>query len=910
MAILKRNKKEPTRDLTKEVGVAGDVIFEGFEQEEARSDKVSIKEYREMIDKDPTIESLFNIFTLPIVAATYRIDAGEDDDNEEQADFIRRNLLEPPHKGGMESPFTLFTDQLLLSVVDGFQLWEKVYRIENGKLTLKKLAHRDSIGLSLIRGDDGGYGGVRQQVSYGNDSVDVILPAYKTFLFTHNKARDYLYGRSALRSLRKPYMKKARLEYLDSIALQADAIKPKVLVRTAEGTIDDGEGLDKKVSGVKRRVLDALAMLGERKAVASIPYGYDVKEMTQNGRDPHQSIERQNSEMARAFLATFTLLGSQGGSNVGSYALSDNLSDMLMISLKAFMTKVEEHVNQYIIADLHNLNFANPHYSEFHYDDLTSDTVQVIADAFMKLLEKDRISDEMVQGIEEQTASRLEINLEQLKKDREDRAKEEKKAEVSKTEGAQLSDIAARDFPGLYKELGVNEDNLGCIMLDLQPFDVLKHVPDAQNDLYVTDEAHSGGAVAETEAHVTLLYGLLQNGNTIKSQVDTVLNGWKCDSVVLDIVDSFPVPADAPAVPIVAKTWTPELQDANKRLSLLPHVNTFTEYNPHITLAYVKNDPDIVQKWVKALNAVIGGMRVTATGINYGDQPDEDEEDDANSGGKFLSDGLKWRRPLTPAEETVKLAELNEGMDNMEQTFIDVITPLSERITDELVAEAEKAKSTSDINVELPADYGKVIFNTIRTAYNYAKTGAADELNVPAPATSKEAIAGMQELTQFVIDKQQDDLKHLIRAEFLKAQRTNMLAEGDAEEEAAAATSFRTALAALLASWFLSKLKATAGSIVSQGVNNGRGDVFDDVAKPGDLFEYSAILDEKLCPICEDLDGAVVEYDEYRRTRWKPPIHFHCRCLWILIRKVSATYKLPKVTGLPFTAGGVDGPKL
>lgn len=898
MAILSRNKKEPTKDLAREVGVAGDVVFESFDKEESRSDKVSIKEYRDMVDKDPTVESLFNIFTLPIIAATYRIDADEDDDNEEQAESIRKNLLQPPHKGGMESPFTLFQDELLLSIVDGFELWEKVYKLENGKYVLKKLAHRDCVGLTLIRDDDGGYGGVRQQVSYGNESVDVTLPAYKTFLFTHNKAREYLYGRSALRSLRKPYLKKQRLEYLDSIALQADAIKPKVLIRTENSTVgDDTDG--SKTSGIKNKVLQALSMLGERKAVASIPYGYDIKEMTQNGRDPHQSIERQNSEMARAFLATFTLLGSQGGSNVGSYALSDNLSDMLMISLKAFMSKVEEHINQYVIADLINLNYANPHYPEFKYDDLTSDTVQVITDAFMKLLEKDHISDEMVQGIEEQAASRLEINLDQIKKDREDRAKQEAKEAANSSEksnSSELSDIGARDFPGLYKELGVNEDNLGCIMLDLQPFDVLKHIPDGQNDLYTTDKAHSGGAVAETEAHVTLLYGLLQNGNTIKDQVDTVLSGWKCDSVVLDTIDSFPVAPDAPSVPIVAKLWNSDLQDANKRLSLLPHVNTFTEYNPHVTIAYVKNDPDIVQKWVKALNQVIAGMRIASTGINYGDLPKDDEEDDANSGGKFLSDGLEWRRPLTPAEQSVSLADLTKRMDGMEEAFTQSMAPIVDKLTDELVTAATSAKSAADISVELPADYSKTIFTTIRTAYNYAKNGAADDLEMPAPATSKEAITGMKELTQFVVDKQQDDLKNLLRSEYLKAQRTKQLA--DSEEES---STFSKVLKVLLGAWFLSKLRDTATSIVSQGVNNGRNDTFESIGKPGDRMEYSAILDDKVCPLCESLDGKVLTYEEWLKTKWKPPFHFHDRCIWILLRKLipgKTDTTLPEITGI------------
>lgn len=934
MALIGRNKKQPAKDLTREVGVAGDVIFNGYDNEEARTDNVSIKKYREMMDKDPTVESLYNIFTLPIVAATYRIDADEDDTGETQAEFIRKNLLSPPHKGGIETPMSLFLDQLLMSIVDGFQLWEKVYELRDGKYVLKKLAHRDSIGLTLIRDDDGGYGGVHQMVSFGGKTVDVIMKPHKTFLFTHNKARDYLYGRSSFQSLRKPYEKKSRLEYLDSIALQADAIKPKVLIRTENTTVDD----DDSKGSLTKRILGSLSKLGERNAVASIPYGYDIKEITQKGRDPHQSIERQNSEMARAFQATHALLGSQGGSNVGSYALSDNLSDMLMITLSAFMTKVEEHINQYLIADLHDINFATPHYAEFHFDDLTSDTIEVMTEAFQKLLEKDRISDEMVEGIEKSTANRLEIDIDQIKKERKKRADKEAKeaARTNKPQGSddsesdgddddtpsgsqQLSDISSRDFPGLHEDLGVDSDKLGCIMLDLQTFDVLKHVEGGQADLVqaTKPEDHVMGAVAESEAHVTLLFGLLQNGNTMKAQVDKVLAGWRCDSVVLSEVTSFSVPPEAEAVPIVAniQAWDlsgDTLQEANKRLSLLPHVNTFGNYNPHVTIAYVKNDPDVVQKWTKALNQVIPGMRLSSTGINYGDAPaEDDEEDDAGDGGKFLSeDGNEWHRPLTEAENTVRFADINTKMDGFEESFLAKIQPIVDEVTESVVASAEGADPTK-FEVMLPPDYESVIFNAIKEAYNYAKTGAADELNASAPATSKEALTGMRELTTFIVEKQQDDLKNLVRAELLKARRTSLeLAEGDEEEEepATVADKFKAALAGVVGVWFVAKLKATATSIVSQGVNNGRADVFDGVAKPGDLFQYSGLLDGKICRICSDLDGKVVDYEEYRRTQWKPPIHFHCRCLWILIRKVSESFAMPEVTGLPEVAGDKTEP--
>lgn len=897
-------KTKPTKGkMTDEVGVAGEVVFNGFKDEEARADKTTIQTYRDMIDKDPTVESLYNIFTLPVIAATYRIDPDENDNAETQAQFVRKNLLEPPHKGGMELPFSLFLDQLLLSVVDGFQLWERVYRIdEEGHLALKKLAHRDSIGITLKRDKYGGYAGAAQRVNYMGEWKDIELEAYKTFLFTHNKARSFLYGRSAFKSLYPKYDKKRRLEYLDSIGLQNDAIKAKLLKRTEQGD------LGKEGKKARDKALSVLTKLGETKPVASIPYGFDVDVLDGEGRSPHESIERQNSEMARAFLATFALLGSQGkSSNVGSYALSDNLADMLMTSIKGFMTKIEEHINQYLIADIIDLNFAEKHYPEFHFDDITSDVVEVMTESFQKLLEKDKISDEMVQGIEEAAANRLEIDLDAIKKQREKQAKKDekeaaRKAAQSEEDGKELSDISSRNFPGLYDGL-VDEGKLGCIMLDLQTFDVRPHVEGADADLYLTDEAHSGGAVAETEAHVTLLYGLLQNGNTIKDKVDKVLDGLNIESVIVNDVGSFEVAADAPSVPIVAYVSSNSsrglyydgdnrLKQAHDRLALLPHINTFGDYQPHVTLAYVKNDPDIVQKWVKALGEKLRGMRIGATGINYGDLPEEDDDDEggaAGSGGKFLSDG-KWWRQLTPAEKTVKFAELNTKMDNMEQAFAKSAEPILKKYVEDLAATSASSK---DITVDLPKEYATLVANTIKEAYNYAKLGAADEHKVAAPATGAEAVAGMKELTDFVLEKQQADIKAIIIAE--RSKYPTQLADDDADELQRA---IEAVITAALLVWVSSIIEATASAIVSRAINNGRNAVFVSIAQEGDVYQWSALLDIKVCSICQTLDGSTVSPEEYGRTRWQPPIHFNCRCVWVLIRRLSASFRMPEANGI------------
>lgn len=198
-------------------------------------------------------------------------------------------------------------------------------------------------------------------------------------------------------------------------------------------------------------------------------------------------------------------------------------------------------------------------------------------------------------------------------------------ADSKKTKKA-VNQISARDIPNLYEGTGINIDDLGCIMLDVQPFDVLKYVPQRfHKDLLESTDRHNHkmGAVAESEAHVTLLYGLLENGNKWKDKVDSVLEGWDIDSVEIEEVGYFEKPDSYAIVGHVKKT--DELIDANERISLLPHVNTFSEYKPHVTLAYVNKNAS-VYNWVTFLSEKYNGKKIKAMGINYGRKEKIDNE--------------------------------------------------------------------------------------------------------------------------------------------------------------------------------------------------------------------------------------------------------------------------------------------
>lgn len=185
--------------------------------------------------------------------------------------------------------------------------------------------------------------------------------------------------------------------------------------------------------------------------------------------------------------------------------------------------------------------------------------------------------------------------------------------------GFTMSDISASDFPQVYEQLGINTGDLGCIMLDLNDIPVTNFVPDAEESLYFSNKQEFvKGAVAEDHPHITLLYGLLQYGSILKPQVDAVLEDWDSPTHLnIASIGVFPSrdPEEDYSCIVAHIEFTDDLQEGHDRLRLLPHVDTFPQYKPHMTLAYV-NGPATTE-WVEALQPLTGqGVRVL--GLNYG----------------------------------------------------------------------------------------------------------------------------------------------------------------------------------------------------------------------------------------------------------------------------------------------------
>lgn len=192
-----------------------------------------------------------------------------------------------------------------------------------------------------------------------------------------------------------------------------------------------------------------------------------------------------------------------------------------------------------------------------------------------------------------------------------------------------MNQIASRDFPDLYDGIDIDTDKLGCIMMDVEKIPVAQYIKDfTEDDLYFETNYDQSPLVGEEGAHVTLLFGLLENGNVWKDKVNQLLVNWSLDKVTIQEVSYFDLGDSYAVIGLVEPT--PALVDGHERLTLLPHINTFSEYHPHVTLAYIKHDEELLDKWVKPLNKKYKGQKVATKGINYGDLPEpEDVEEEA-----------------------------------------------------------------------------------------------------------------------------------------------------------------------------------------------------------------------------------------------------------------------------------------
>ena len=180
-------------------------------------------------------------------------------------------------------------------------------------------------------------------------------------------------------------------------------------------------------------------------------------------------------------------------------------------------------------------------------------------------------------------------------------------------------------FEKTYKDLDVNLDKLGCVMLDVEPLKSMiakdykgMHYSKNPNRKWIK------GWVAGNVAHVTLLYGLLDNAHNWEKHIEAVLDFWKMDSIEIEDISYFDSPYDDEEYYCIVAhiKVTDELMEGHQRLEFLPHINTFSGYKPHMTICYIRHDEKLRDDYIAKFKKLWKGKELKVKeGRNLGYLP-------------------------------------------------------------------------------------------------------------------------------------------------------------------------------------------------------------------------------------------------------------------------------------------------
>lgn len=167
---------------------------------------------------------------------------------------------------------------------------------------------------------------------------------------------------------------------------------------------------------------------------------------------------------------------------------------------------------------------------------------------------------------------------------------------------------------------GIDYSKLGAVMLEVEGLDLKSIAPGIEADLYSSPNAERfwiRGDVISEHAHITLRYGLLQPAYEHKDDVDLLLADINLRKVYLDHISQFPstFQDEDYTCLVAAVAVNRDIELAHNRLGYLPHVNTFPDYRPHVTIAYVTRES--ASHWAREFENVFPAS-LNVTELSYG----------------------------------------------------------------------------------------------------------------------------------------------------------------------------------------------------------------------------------------------------------------------------------------------------
>lgn len=326
----------------------------------------SIQTYTRMVRDDSRLSSILQAISLPIRLTTWRIDpAGA---SEEVTRHIAEDLglaivgddeQRPQHRAKGRFSWGSHLQQALTYLQFGHSIFERVYRIENGRVHLRRLAPRPQSTIAWWNvARDGSLVSIEQWPAglYATPGTTVSTPGGPRSAISGDRLLVYVrdpdpgvwQGNSILRPAYKNYILKDELLRIEAAAARRHGIGVPAAWAPPEESNDP-----EKVAEYQKA---ASAYQGGSSAGIGLPAEarFEILGPTGAPMDPRRAIEYHDHQMALVALAHFLNLDGKGG----SYALASVQQNTFVQAVGAVADHIRETAQAWVVDDLVDWNYG------------------------------------------------------------------------------------------------------------------------------------------------------------------------------------------------------------------------------------------------------------------------------------------------------------------------------------------------------------------------------------------------------------------------------------------------------------------------------------------------------------------------------------------------------------------------
>lgn len=358
----------------RELGSTGLKQYHGLVYEEFLNELVGIRKvriYREMSDNDPIIGAILFAIEKLIRQIDWKVEPFSSDEE----DINKANFLESC-MGDMTITWEELISEILSMLIFGWSFFEIVYkrrlglkreeegkqsRFKDGLIGWENISIRAQDTLYKWVFDDNGKVTAMMQIPPPNYKIRTI-PMDKSLLFVTTSKKGNPEGRSILRNSYRPWYFKKNIEEIEGIGIERDLAGLPVAYVPPEILDADASQEERAIFNNIKDIVTNIRRDEQEGIVFPLIYDedgnkmYDLELMSTGGNrqfNTNEIIERYDKRIAMTVMADFILLGQSG---TGSFALSNDKTDLFTTAIKTWVDSIESVFNRKAVTKLFKIN--------------------------------------------------------------------------------------------------------------------------------------------------------------------------------------------------------------------------------------------------------------------------------------------------------------------------------------------------------------------------------------------------------------------------------------------------------------------------------------------------------------------------------------------------------------------------